>query len=135
MYKKILVPMALEHNSKVGAAMDVAHKLLGEGGQITALHVIEAIPGYAAMHMPGDYQEKRKSEAVASLKSELGGVGNVKASVVIGHPGRTIQDFAQQHDIDCIIMASHQPGFQDFILGSTAAWVVRHAKCSVHVIR
>ena len=135
MYKKILVPMALEQNRNAAAAMGIAHKLLEKDGQIIALHVIEAIPGYAAMHMPADYQEKRQSEAIASMKAELGGVGDVKASVVIGHPGRTIQDFAEQHDIDCIIMASHQPGFQDYILGSTAAWVVRHAKCSVHVIR
>ncbi|MBT8411941.1 MAG: universal stress protein, partial [Octadecabacter sp.] len=44
-------------------------------------------------------------------------------------------DFATDNSIDCIIMASHQPGLEDYFLGSTAARVVRHAKCSVHVIR
>ncbi|WP_170501927.1 universal stress protein, partial [Ruegeria atlantica] len=37
--------------------------------------------------------------------------------------------------IDCIVLASHKPGMKDFFLGSTAALVVRHARCSVHVLR
>ena len=37
--------------------------------------------------------------------------------------------------VDLIIVASHRPGLQDYFLGSTAAKVVRHAKCSVLVIR
>jgi nucleotide-binding universal stress UspA family protein len=135
MYKNILVPMALDHKRNVGAAMDIAHKLLDEGGKITALHVIEAIPGYAAVHLPDDYHEKQQSEAMASLKAELGGVSDVKAQVVTGHAGRTIQDYADQNGSDCIIVASHRPGLQDYFLGSTAAWVVRHAKCAVHVTR
>ena len=36
---------------------------------------------------------------------------------------------------DLLIIASHRPGLQDYFLGSTAAHVVRHAACSVHVIR
>ncbi len=135
MYKNILVPMALDHEHNVSAAMDIAHKLQDEGGKIIALHVIEAIPQYAAVHLPGNYREERQSEAMASLKSEVGGVRDVTVEVVIGHAGRTIHDYAQAHDCDCIIVASHRPGFKDHFLGSTAAWVVRHSECSVHVIR
>ena len=38
-------------------------------------------------------------------------------------------------DTDCVVIASHRPGLQDYLLGSTAARVVRHAACSVHVLR
>ena len=38
-------------------------------------------------------------------------------------------------DIECIVMGSHKPGFSDYLLGSTAARVVRHAPCAVHVYR
>lgn len=135
MYKNILVPMALDHEHNIGAAMGIAHKLLDDGGKIIALHVIEEIPQYAAVHLPDNYKDKRHSEAMASLKSELGGVRDVTADVVFGHAGRTIHDYAVQHDTDCIVIASHRPGFKDHFLGSTAAWVVRHSTCSVHVIR
>ena len=135
MYKNILVPVVLDHEHDAGAAMKIAHKLLDEGGKILALHVIEEIPQYAAVHLPEDYREKRYSEAMASLKAELGGVRDVTMEVVFGHAGRTIHDYAEQHDVDCIVIASHRPGFKDHFLGSTAAWVVRHSTCSVHVVR
>ncbi|MBT8474881.1 MAG: universal stress protein, partial [Alphaproteobacteria bacterium] len=47
----------------------------------------------------------------------------------------TITEYADSHGCDCIIIMSHQPGLQDYFLGSTAARVVRHAHCAVHVMR
>jgi nucleotide-binding universal stress UspA family protein len=55
--------------------------------------------------------------------------------VIEGHSGRSILDHAAENDVDCIIIASHRPGMQDYFLGSTAAQVVRHATCAVHVVR
>ncbi len=37
--------------------------------------------------------------------------------------------------IFCIIVASHKPNVGDYLLGTTAARVVRHAACSVFVVR
>ncbi|MDJ0627450.1 MAG: universal stress protein [Rhodobacter sp.] len=135
MYKNILVPIALEHERDTGSAMDIAHRLLAEGGKITALHVMEAIPGYATQYLPEGHMESRHTEMQAALKAELGGVKDVKPVVITGHAGRSIVEFAEDNDIDCIVIASHQPGLQDYLLGSTAARVVRHATCAVHVIR
>ncbi len=135
MYKNILIPVALEHNRDAGASMAIAHQLLDEGAAITALHVIEAIPAYAVVNLPDDYLGARRAEAMASMSAELGGVSDVNVVVVVGHDGRTIQDYAERHGSDCIILASHQLGIQDYFPGSTTAWVVRHSKSSVHVIR
>jgi nucleotide-binding universal stress UspA family protein len=33
------------------------------------------------------------------------------------------------------VIASHRPGMADLLIGSTAAQVVRHAPCAVHVLR
>lgn len=135
MYKNILVPIALEHDRDTAGAMEIARLLLSDGGKITALHVMEAIPAYATQYLPAAQMENRHSDAVALLKSELGGVKDVEAVVQTGHSGRTIVEYAEAHDIDCIIIASHRPGLQDYLLGSTAGRVVRHANCPVHVIR
>jgi nucleotide-binding universal stress UspA family protein len=43
--------------------------------------------------------------------------------------------YASENGYDCIVIASHVPGFENIFLGSTADRVVRHAKCAVHVIR
>ena len=36
---------------------------------------------------------------------------------------------------DAIVIASHRPDLSDYLLGSTAARVVRHAQCTVLVLR
>lgn len=135
MYKNILVATALDHAHDIAAAFDIARALAAEGASMTALHVLEDIPAYAAQYVPSEQAGTRRAEAEAELKADLGGVANVKPVVVSGHPGSTIVEYADDHGIDCIIIASHRPGLQDYFLGSTAGRVVRHAKCAVHVIR
>ena len=48
---------------------------------------------------------------------------------------RDILDFANEAGVDLIVIASHDPGLADYLLGSVAARVVRHAHCSVFVTR
>ncbi|PWE29302.1 universal stress protein [Maritimibacter sp. 55A14] len=135
MYKHILVPIAGDHNPHTGEALEIARALRDKGGKITALTVLEAIPPYVAQHIPAGIDEKNREAALASLNAELGGVKDAKAEVVHGHSARTILEYAAEMDVDCIIIASHRPGMQDYFLGSTAAKVVRHAPCAVHVVR
>ena len=73
--------------------------------------------------------------ARARLQEKLDGVDGVTPALVKGHSARTIIDYATQHGFDCIVIGSHKPGLSDFFLGSTAARVVRHAPCAVHVHR
>lgn len=135
MYKNILVPVALDHAEKGRAALAVARRLLEPGGHITLLHVMEEIPGYAASHLPEGTLRRNEDAAVAGLHELVGAAGDVTAKVVWGHSGRTILDFAEDTKSDCIVIASHKPGLEDYFLGSTAARVVRHAPCAVHVLR
>ena len=135
MYKHVLVAVALDHSPHADAAFQVARLLADEGAKITALHVIEEIPAYAANQIPEDILANRKPEAETALKAELGGTTDLEPVVVYGHAGRTIVDYAARHDIDCVVIASHRPGLQDYFLGSTAQRVVRHAACAVHVLR
>lgn len=135
MYNNVLIAVALEHDRDISGAMDIAHCLSADGGKITALHVMEPISGYVEPYLPDGYSENHRTETEARLAAELGDAKDVKPVVVVGHSGRTIVEYANDHDIDCIIIASHKPGLQDYLLGSTAGRVVRHASCSVHVIR
>ncbi len=135
MYENILVAVALDHSPHANDALGVARALSSQGARITALHVIEEMPTYVAAQVPDELLAERKPAAEAELNAELGGVHDVKPVVVYGHAGRTIVDFAEKHDIDCIVIASHKPGLHDYFLGSTAQRVVRHARCAVHVLR
>ena len=135
MYKKILVPVALDHGPNTARALEAARVLRDEDGSITALTVMEAIPPYVSQYLPEDQEARAHNEVKAALVAELGGVRDATAEVVIGHAGRTILEYAEEHGFDLIVIASHRPGLQDYFLGSTAARVVRHAPCAVHVVR
>lgn len=135
MYNKILVPVALDHDRDVAGAFAIARRLLAEGGRITALTVMEEIPSYATQYLPDGTLENRRIEAEKSLAAVVGDAEDVTPVVIHGHAARSIEEYAEDHAVDCIVIASHRPGMQDYFLGSTAARVVRHAPCSVHVLR
>jgi len=135
MYKNILVPVSFEADRNAQGAMEIAKALRAEGGSITCLHVLEQLPKYATEYLPEGHLEAAKADVVEGLKSLVEGVDNATTVVVDGHSSRTILAHADNNDVDLIIIASHQPEMQDYLLGSTAAKVVRHAKCAVHVLR
>lgn len=135
MYAHVLVPIAIEHDASVDDALAVARLLADDGGQITVLNVVEAIPAFVANELPVGQIEKTAQEVLELLRKEVGDAKDVNPVVVHGHAGRTIVEFAEQNGADCIVIASHRPGLADFFLGSTAARVVRHASCAVHVVR
>lgn len=135
MYSNILVPIAFEQGRDTQKALKIAKSLASDGAQITALHVIEEVPSYVAQYLPEGQLEKNIEEITAMLKESIGAIEGISLMVVAGHAGHTIVDVATKSKIDCIVIASHRPGLQDYFLGSTAARVVRHAPCSVHVVR
>ena len=80
--------------------------------------------------------QKNLAESEATLKG-LADALNVEVDIVVryGSPSPVILDEAEERDIDLIIIASHHPGIKDYLMGSTASRVVRHADCSVLINR
>ncbi len=134
MYKKILVPMALDHGVSA-RTLEIAQALTGGTGDIIALHVYEALHGSVRSYVDDDVRKEDMARAKADLASKTEHLKGVAAEMVVGHTYRSIIDYATDHKVDCIVMGSHRPGFSDYLLGSTAARVVRHAPCAVHVYR
>ena len=134
MYKKIIVALGLSHGHGI-TALEMARRLRAEDGTIIALHVLEPVPGYASYYLPPDHESEIQKTAEAAIRDRVGEQADAEVVVLSGHPGATITEFAEEVGADCIIVGSHKPELQDYLLGSTAARVVRHAPCSVHVLR
>lgn len=134
MYNKILVPMALDHDVSQHT-LQVAKALAGATGKIIALHVHEAPQGSVAAYLDPEMVKEGLERARAALAKKTANIDGLTTELVTGHTYRTIIDYASANGVDCIVMGSHKPGFSDFLLGSTAARVVRHASCAVHVYR
>lgn len=134
MYKNILVPMALDHGVSA-ETLALAKSMLAPDGTITALHVYEMPNGSVSAYIDEGLLDAGYERAKAEMTKKLEGFSGIKAVLQKGHTSRTIIEYAEAAGIDCIVIASHKPGFRDYLLGSTAARVVRHAGCSVHVKR
>ena len=134
MYSKIIVALGLEHGHGY-RAMEVARQLLSEGGEIIALHVVEPVPGVASLYLPEGHEKEVRKAALDQVRERIGESQDTEAKVLFGHPGRLIPDYAEEIGADCIVVGSHKAELADYLLGSTAARVVRHATCPVHVLR
>ncbi|WP_120632489.1 universal stress protein [Ruegeria sp. EL01] len=135
MYHNILVPISFDAERDTSGSLKLAEVLATPGAQVTLMHVVEHIPNYAISYMPAEYLTEARKAIQTELDNMAAKLPNATGMVIEGHSGRTILDWAEEHKPDLIIMASHRPGMQDLLLGSTASHVVRHAKCAVHVVR
>ena len=135
MYHNILVPISFDTERDISGPLKLAELLATPNAQITLLHVVEHIPAYAISYMPTDYLVETRIAIERELQALADPLPNARAVVIEGHKGRSILDWAEDNKPDLIIVASHRPGMQDLLLGSTAAQVVRHAACAVHVVR
>ncbi|MGI9421816.1 MAG: universal stress protein [Hyphomicrobiaceae bacterium] len=136
MYKRILIPVDISHKERAQAMIQAADRLADDGAQITLYNVVEDVPSYITVQTPETVLETAKTNASKELAA-IATQADIKAHVEVGR-GRahsTILDYADRIDADLIVVASHKPGLQDFLLGSTAARVVRHATCTVLIIR
>lgn len=135
MYRNILVPITPDHSRDELGAIATARQMLSPDGHITALSVVENIPSYAVTYLPEDLTDRARTKVEEELEKALREDRDIVREVRLGRPSQMILDYARQNDVDCIVIPSHRPGIQDFLIGSTAARVVRHALCSVHVLR
>jgi universal stress protein F len=136
MYKNILVPVVLDEQKDNQSAYLIARALADGATKFTVVHVMETIPGYVKAEIPDSVLTNTRRECEKSLVKSAQALPGAVPKLISGNAGRAIVDYSNENDIDCIIMASHRPGgIIDHLLGSTAARVVRHAKCAVHVLR
>lgn len=135
MYKSILIPVDLANVTKVNDLIDHASSH-SSNSKIILLNVVEDIPSWAAVELPRGILDKSVKSSLEKLEALAASVSiEVEVEVRVGHPYQTILEVAKEKSVELIIVASHQPKHQNYFLGSTAAKVVRHATCSVLVIR
>ena len=141
MYKHILLPIDLQHESSWIRALPNALELCRTHG--ASLHMMTVVPGFGmsivGQFFPEGYEEKVNAEVMEKLHAFV--KDNVPEGVQVqhivgeGNIYESILNVAGQVEADLIIMASHRPELQDYLLGPNAARVVRHARCSVLVVR
>jgi nucleotide-binding universal stress UspA family protein len=141
MYRNILLPVDLSDEHSWRKALPTA-LALRETFQ-AALHVMTVVPDFGlpmvGQFFPEGYEAKAHAHVAAQLEDFVAaqvpeGVA-VKRIVATGKIYQQILRVAEQIGADLVVMGSHHPELSDYLLGPNAARVVRHADCSVMVVR
>jgi nucleotide-binding universal stress UspA family protein len=142
--KKILAPTDFSPHSEraVRYACRLAERF---GADLHLLHILsDVIPaGPDPMLMPSlppefyqENEERARETLHGLLKPDWGTPASVTAEVRWGSPVESIVDYAQDHQIDMIVIATHgRTGLSHVLLGSVAERIVREAPCPVLTIR
>lgn len=136
MYSNILVPIDLAHGDIGEHILKLARHVGGPDAKITVLTVMDDIPAFIAAQIPDEVVATHHADVRDSLAALVDAAeGTAMITIRKGSPGTVILDEAKKIGADAIFLGSHRPDYSDYLIGSTAARVVRHAQCSVVVDR
>jgi nucleotide-binding universal stress UspA family protein len=140
MFKTILVPVDLAEVEAAKPAIDKAVELAqGSEGSLRLVYVRPVVPVTYMEFMPPAFEEEQQAEAEKTLAELASTVPlpaeRVSAVVRFGSVYNEVLDEAEKTGADLVVVGSHRPTMATFLLGSNASTIVRHARCSVLVIR
>ncbi|MDP8920294.1 MAG: universal stress protein [Pseudomonadota bacterium] len=140
MFKTILVPVDLGEVEAAQPAIDKAVELAKSADStIRLIYVRPIVPVTYMEFMPPAFDEEQQGEAETKLAELAASVGlpseRVSAVVRLGSVYNDVLDEAEKTGADLIVIGSHRPTMATYLLGSNAATIVRHAGCSVLVVR
>jgi len=143
MSKAVLCALDITNDDQDAAVLEMAKKLADlQGAQ---LDVITVVPDYGMSVVAGYFKDGHHDKIVAAAHAEMekmvirviGAEANAKVRHVVatGKAYDEILRTARVDDAGLIVIGAHKPDFKDYLLGPNAARVVRHASCSVFVVR
>jgi nucleotide-binding universal stress UspA family protein len=140
MYRRILVAYDGSEGSR--KALDAGIALAGVfGAELRALSVEEHLPRYAATVGEMDEEKAERDRYFRELQARAVDLArerglHIGTEVRTGQAARVIAEYAQEGRYDLLVIghSGHSEVWGGF-LGSTADKIVRHAPCSVLIVR
>jgi nucleotide-binding universal stress UspA family protein len=140
MFKTILVPVDLADIDTAKPALDTAVAMAeAANGTIRLVHVRSLLPATYMEYVPQAFDEEQQLAAEAAMAQLAAGISlpSERVSAAVRHGsiyGEVLQE-AEATGTDLIVIGSHSPTMATYLLGSNASTIVRHARCSVLVVR
>jgi nucleotide-binding universal stress UspA family protein len=140
MFKRILTPIDLAEVELAEPAIAQAVELAeASGGLVRLINVQPLLPATFMDYVPADFDAAQEERAAKALEEIAAGVKlsaeRLSHVVKVGGAYHEILTEATSWAADLIVMGSHRPAMSDYLLGSNAKTIVRHATCSVLIVR
>jgi len=140
-FRKILVGLDGSEGSWKALRAAIALSQIEPGCELWALSVEERLPRMPEVIDELSEEKARQNaifESVQKQARQLTGEAGVdlRMRIIVGHAAQATVRFAEAGQFDCIVVGhSGRSGVWGTFLGSTADKIVRHATCSVLVVR
>jgi nucleotide-binding universal stress UspA family protein len=140
-FKDILLPVDLSHPGSWGKSLPLAITLCRTmDANLHTLAVIPEVgPGMVDQFFPPDFERTATEHTMEDLHAftRTHVPEDIRVQHIVAH-GRVYDEIlrvAKDTASDLIVMAAHRPDLRDYLIGSNASRVVRHATCSVLIAR
>jgi nucleotide-binding universal stress UspA family protein len=141
MHENILLPVDLADKHSWRKALPIAVSLCES--HEARLHVLTVLPPLGlpmiGQFFPAEYEARLRDQVAKQLRDFVAAQvpPGLEVQRLVAHGKVYQQIIAQAIDVDAdlIVMAAHHPDQKDYLLGPNADRVVRHAHCSVLIVR
>ncbi|SEB20722.1 Nucleotide-binding universal stress protein, UspA family [Thalassobacillus cyri] len=139
MYKNILIAADGSDHSIRTAEQAAELARLQENAQITVIYVVDGDTSKHDVLAEGNQAtiDRKRLERLKPIEERLdkAGVG-YKVVLKRGEPGPTIVNYANEEDIDIVIIGSRGLNtLQEMVLGSVSHKVAKRAQCPVMIVK
>jgi nucleotide-binding universal stress UspA family protein len=141
MFKKILVTIDLDEEESSARVLQAAREAASDAG--AQLNVMTVVPNFGMSIVGGFFPEGHAEKMLQQAQKDLHAFtekhhdapGDVQHVIGHGNIYEEVLAWAKKLKIDLIVVGAHRPSAADYLLGPNSARIVRHANCSVLVVR
>lgn len=135
--KRLLVPVDFSEMSL--QAVEVGLSLVDDAAHLHIIYVAPEVvtgdPGFGWKPLEALTRKGQIAKALQETLCESRHQG-IKVDVAFGDPGTEIARYAEEHNVELIVMPSHgRTGVKHLLVGSVAERVLRLAHCPVLILR
>ena len=141
MYKNILLAIDLNDETSnrkpLLSAVELARTFGARLHVFTVIRDVEAVLQAKAAMLGYDLIATDLEKRIAALIRRAD-ASDLNPNILVTHGASIYAEIlavAEEAEADLVVVGSHRPAMKDYLLGTNAARVVRHARCSVLVAR
>lgn len=139
MFKRIMVPVALQHVDRMRRTLNIAADLARQYDATIHFVAVSGTVPNAIARTPEKFAAEL--DLFAREQGDEAGVDSDSLALITNDPAAELDarllEAVEKTEADLVVMGSHPPGVADVLhlIGSHSAWLVRHSDVSVFVVR